>query len=415
MSSEVAKTEERLPLDGVTVLELGQAVSSPLCTMLLGDLGADVIKIEPPQGDPARGYGPPFVAGESPYFLSVNRNKRSVVIDLKHPEGARLASELADRADVLVTNFRPSAMQRLGLDEPTLRQRNPRLIYCQVTGYGPRGPWADVPAFDQVAQGMSGLMSVTGKPESGPVRVGIAIADILAALFATYGVLAALYERERTGVGQRVDTSLLGAVIGVLTFQAGRYLADGSEPGLEGNDHPVAAPYGTFRCADGYINIAIANEQMWRRLAEEVGHPEWVDDPRFRTNADRVANRAAINAALEEALRTDTVARWVERLSRAGVACGPIWTVGQALESEPVHYLGIVQTVEHALAGQIRLVGPAVELSRTPPVIRRAPPLLAQHTGEVLAELGYDEAAIAALAERGAVVLGPVTRERAAR
>ncbi|MCX2726926.1 CoA transferase [Thermomicrobium sp. 4228-Ro] len=410
-----ADRTRHLPLDGLTVIELGQAVSSPLCTMLLGDLGADVIKIEPPQGDPARGYGPPFVAGESPYFLSVNRNKRSIVIDLKHPDGAKLARDLAARADVLVTNFRPSAMQRLGLDEPTLRAINPRLIYCQVTGYGPRGPWADVPAFDQVAQGMSGLMSVTGKPESGPVRVGIAIADILAALFATYGVLAALYERERSGVGQRVDTSLLGAVIGVLTFQAGRYLADGSEPGLEGNDHPVAAPYGTFRCADGYINIAIANEQMWRRLAEEVGHPEWVEDPRFRTNADRVANRAAINAALEAELQHDTVASWVERLSRAGVACGPIWTVGQALESEPVHYLGIVRTVEHALAGQIRLVGPAIDLSQTPPVIRHSPPLLAQHTAEILAELGYDEATIAALAQEGAVVLGPVTRERAAR
>jgi len=410
-----AEATPRLPLEGLTVIELGQAVSSPLCTMLLGDLGADVIKIEPPQGDPARGYGPPFVAGESPYFLSVNRNKRSVAIDLKHPDGARLARQLATRADVLVTNFRPSAMQRLGLDEPSLRAENPRLIYCQVTGYGPRGPWADVPAFDQVAQGMSGLMSVTGKPESGPVRVGIAIADILAALFATYGVLAALYERERTGVGQRVDTSLLGAVIGVLTFQAGRYLAGGGEPGLEGNDHPVAAPYGAFRAADGLINIAIANEQMWRRLAEEVGHPEWLDDPRFRTNADRVANRAAMNAALEAALQNDTVANWVERLSRAGVACGPIWTVGQALESEPVQYLGIVQTVEHALAGPIRLVGPAVELSHTPPVIRRAPPLLAQHTAEILAELGYSEEAIAALAESGAVVLGPVTRERAVR
>ncbi|WP_448576900.1 CaiB/BaiF CoA transferase family protein [Thermomicrobium sp.] len=405
--------EQPMPLDGITVIELGQAVSSPLCTMLLGDLGADVIKIEPPQGDPARGYGPPFVAGESPYFLSVNRNKRSVVLDLKHPEGTRLAQELAARADVLVTNFRPSAMQRLGLDESALRSRNPRLIYCQVTGYGPRGPWADRPAFDQVAQGMSGLMSVTGKPESGPVRVGIAIADILAALFATYGVLAALYERERRGIGQRVDTSLLGAVIGVLTFQAGRYLAGGGDPGLEGNDHPVAAPYGTFRARDGYLNIAIANEQMWRRLAEEVGHPEWIDDPRFRSNADRVANRSLINAALEEALQADNVANWVERLSRAGVACGPIWSVGQALESEPVQHLGIVRTIEHALAGPIRLVGPAVELSRTPPVIRRAPPLLAEHTAEVLQELGYDDQAITRLAEEGAIVLGP--RERAVR
>ncbi len=411
----MSEVSSSLPLEGVTVIELGQAVSSPLCTMLLGDLGADVIKIEPPQGDPARGYGPPFVAGESPYFLSVNRNKRSVVIDLKHPEGAELARTLARRADVLVTNFRPSAMHRLGLDDETLRADNPRLIYCQVTGYGPRGPWADVPAFDQVAQGMSGLMSVTGKPESGPVRVGIAIADILAALFATYGVLAALYERERTGLGQRVDTSLLGAVIGVLTFQAGRYLAGGGDPGLEGNDHPVAAPYGTFRAADGYLNIAIANEQMWRRLAEEVGHPEWIDDPRFRSNADRVANRSAINAALEEALQRDTVANWVERLGRAGVACGPIWSVGQALESQPVQYLGIVRTVEHLLAGPIRLVGPAVELSRTPPVIRRAPPLLAQHTEEVLREVGYDRQAIADLAERGAVVLGPISRDEVRR
>lgn len=400
-----------LPLEGITVLEFGQAVSSPLCTMLLGDLGADVIKIEPPQGDPARGYGPPFVAGESPYFLSVNRNKRSIAIDLKQPAGAQIARELAARADVLVTNFRPSAIQRLGFDEETLRRLNPRLIYCQVTGYGPRGPWADVPAFDQVAQGMSGLMSVTGKPESGPVRVGIAIADILAALFATYGVLAALYERERTGIGQRIDTSLLGAVIGVLTFQAGRYLAGGGDPGLEGNDHPVAAPYGTFRAADGYINIAIANEQMWRRLAEEVGHPEWTDDPRFRTNAERVANRAAINAALEDALAQDTVANWVERLSRAGVACGPIWSVGQALESEPVRYLGILQTVEHLLAGSIRLVGPAVELSRTPPAIRRAPPLLAQHTEEVLAELGYNQDTIRSFAEAGVILLGPVVKE----
>jgi len=391
------------PLEGVRVLEFGQAVSSPLCTMLLGDLGADVVKIEPPHGDAARGYGPPFLAGESPYFLSVNRNKRSAVINLKHPEGGALVRTLAERADIIVTNFRPGVMERLELGEESLRAVNPGLIFCQVSGYGPRGPYAGHPAYDQITQGMSGLMSVSGTEESGPVRVGVAIADCLAALFATIGVLGAFAERQRTGLGQRVDTSLLGAVLGILTYQTGGYLAGGGDPKREGNDHPVAAPYGAFPVQDGHINIAVASEPVWRRLAEVLGHPEWVDDPRFRTNADRVRNRPALNALVTEALAGDTVDGWVARLNEAGVPCGPIWSIGQALESDVVRHLGIIQQVRHDRAGEIPLIGPAIELAATPPVIRRPPPLLGQHTAEVLAEIGVDEAAYARLREAGAV------------
>jgi crotonobetainyl-CoA:carnitine CoA-transferase CaiB-like acyl-CoA transferase len=405
-----ADGERPMPLEGVRVLEFGQAVSSPLATMLLGDLGADVLKIEPPGGEPARGYGPPFVAGQSPYFLSVNRNKRSAVFDLKNPEGAAIVRAMAERADVIVTNFRPGVMDRLGLGEESLRAVNPGLIFCQVSGYGPTGPYANQPSYDQVAQGMSGLMSVTGTPESGPVRVGVAIGDVLAAMFAAHGVLGAFISRQQTGLGQRVDSSLLGAIIGILTYQTGGYLAGGGDPRLEGNDHPVAAPYGAFRTRDGMVNISIASEQMWRRLAEVLGHPEWVDDPRFRSNADRVANRPAINALVNEALASGTQDEWVARLNAAGVACGPIWTIGQALESDVVRHLGIIRQVHHDVAGDIPLIGPAVGLSATPPTIRRPPPLLAQHTAEVLAEQGFAEADIERLAAAGAVELGPIER-----
>ncbi len=399
------------PLAGVRVLEFGQAVSSPMCTMLLGDLGADVIKIEPPDGDAARGYGPPFVAGESPYFLSVNRNKRSAVINVKHAEGAQIIRRLAEEAGIIVTNFRPGVMDRLGLGYESLREVNPGLVFCQVSGYGPRGKYATQASYDQVAQGMSGLMSVTGTPESGPVRVGVAIGDVLASMFAAYGVLGAYIGRLQTGIGQRVDTSLLGGIIGILTYQTGGYLAGGGDPRLEGNNHPVASPYSAFKTADGRINIAVASEPVWQRLAATLGHPEWVDDPRFRTNADRVANRPAINALVDEALASGTTDEWVARLNDASVPCGPIWSIGQALESDVVRELGIIKQVQHDLAGSIPLIGPAIEMSETPPVIRRPPPLLGQHTAEVLAELGFGDEDVERLAGDGAVVLLPDIRD----
>ena len=315
MSQEIPPAQ---PLAGVRVLEFGQAVSSPMCTMLLGDLGADVVKIEPPHGDAARGYGPPFVAGESPYFLSVNRNKRSAVINLKHPEGSAIVRRLAEEADIIVTNFRPGVMDRLGLGEESLRTVNPGLIFCQVSGYGPRGKYATQASYDQVAQGMSGLMSVTGTPESGPVRVGVAIGDVLASMFAAYGVLGAFVSRQQTGLGQRVDTSLLGAIIGILTFQTGGYLASGDDPSLIGNNHPVASPYSAFKTSDGMINIAVASEPVWQRLADTLGHPEWVDDARFKTNADRVSNRPAINALVTEALASVHDGRMGRAAERSG-------------------------------------------------------------------------------------------------
>jgi len=410
--SQGEQEQSAQPLAGVRVLEFGQAVSSPMCTMLLGDLGADVVKIEPPHGDAARGYGPPFVAGESPYFLSVNRNKRSAVINLKHPEGAAIVRQLAEEADIIVTNFRPGVMDRLGLGEESLREVNPGLVFCQVSGYGPRGKYATQASYDQVAQGMSGLMSVTGTAESGPVRVGVAIGDVLASMFAAYGVLGAYVGRLKTGRGQRVDTSLLGAIIGILTYQTGSFLADGESPGLAGNDHPVASPYGAFKTADGMINISVASEPVWRRLAETLGHPEWVNDARFLSNADRVSNRPEINALVTDALAEKTTNEWVDLLNAAGVACGPIWSIGESLQSDVVAELGIIQQVQHDLAGSIPLIGPAIDLSETPPVIRRPPPLLAQHTAEVLRELGYVDDDITRLAGDGAVIVGPVMREQ---
>ncbi len=388
-------------LEGVRIVDLSAIVSGPFATMLLGDLGADVIKVEPPEGDGSRRYGPPFVAGESPYYLSVNRNKRSLRLDLRRPEGVEVARRLAAGADVVVSNFRPGVRDRLGLGYRELAKANPALIDCQITGFGPDGPWADRPAFDMIVQGMSGLMSVTGSPESGPFRAGIPIMDLAASLFGTYGILAALYHRSRTGEGQLVQVSMLESALALLTYQASRYLLTGEDPPLDGNRHAMTAPYGLFLAADGPLNICSGSEAIWMRLCRALGRPDLARDPRFATNPDRVRQRDELGAEIERILAAAPVREWVERLSSAGVPCGPVLTVGQALSHPQTEACGVVTELEHPTIGRLRAVRTPVSLSGTPASVRRPPPLLDEHGEEILAELGYTPADIERLTAAG--------------
>ncbi len=388
-------------LAGLRVIDLSRNVAGPFAAMLLGDLGADVVKVErPPKGDEARRHGPPFLAGESPYFLSLNRNKRSLLLDLKDEAGVAVARRLLAGADVAISNYRPGVLERLGLAPESLRHENPRLILARVTGFGPNGPWAGKPAYDHIIQGMSGLMSVTGSEDCGPFRVGVSISDVVTGLFAAYGVLAALHERERSGRGQVVDVSLLGATIAGLTFQAAQYLAGGERPRRRGNDHPMIAPYGTFPTADGNLSLPAGTDAMFGRLCRELGLPE---DDRFQDNPGRVRHRAELHEAICLRLRQRTTDEWSERLTEAGVACGPVLHVDEALTHPATTALGMVQEVDHPAAGRIRMLGFPVQLSATPASTRQAPPLLGQHTAEVLAELGYSRDEIEAMEKQGAL------------
>jgi crotonobetainyl-CoA:carnitine CoA-transferase CaiB-like acyl-CoA transferase len=393
------------PLTRICVVDLSRNVAGPFAAMLLGDLGADVVKVErPPHGDDARRHGPPFVAGESPYFLSLNRNKRSIVLDLKRAAGREAVWGLLERADIAIFNQRPEALARLGFAPDRLAQRNARLIVARITGFGTQGPWAQRPAYDHIVQGMSGLMSITGTEAGGPVRVGVSISDVLTGLYAAYGLLAALQARTETGKGQVVDVSLLGATIASLTFRAGQYLANGERPRPLGNDHPMIAPYGTFGTADGRLNLAVGNDGMFVRLCTALGVGELAADVRFASNAERVSNRPALHAAIEARLRTRSTGDWVEILGRADVACGPVLAIDEALSHPAAEALGVLQEVEHPAAGRLRLLGFPVKLSATPASTRRPPPLLGEHSHEVLTGLGYSADDIARLEEEG--VLG---------
>lgn len=406
-------------LAGLRVIDMSRILAGPLCAMMLGDHGADVVKVESPEGDDTRRFGPPFVGGsadapdgylgESAYYLSANRNKRGVAIDLSHAEGQRIALRLLGDADVLIENFKPGTLERWGLDyERVLRQRNPRLVQVTVSGFGPSGPYAGVPGYDIVGQAMGGLISVTGEPESGPTRVGVAIADLAAALYATQGVLLAIAARERTGVGQRVDCSLLESVVGLLWQVASDHLMGGVTPRRYGNAHPTVVPYQLFRTADDVVYIAVANDRQFVKLADLVGAPSLPADPRFRTNADRVVNRASLIPVLEPLFASRSTAEWVERCWAAGVPAAPILDIPQVFADPQVLHREMLASVAHpTIAGDVRMVGIPVKLRGTPGAVVRHPPLLGEHTREILRETGLGDAEIAALEERGIVRAWP--------
>ena len=381
-------------LTGIRVADFTRVVSGPFATMLLGDLGAEVFKVERPGvGDDTRGWGPPFVGGETTYFFSVNRNKKSVVLDLQSEEGRALARTLCLRCDVVVENFRHGYMDRIGLGYDALRAERPDLIYCSISGFGQTGPYRDRAGYDVPIQAMGGLMSITGEPDRPPVKTGVALVDIIAAQYAFSGILAALFHRERTGEGQRVDVSLLSAELAALINVASAYLVAGEMPVRRGTAHAAIVPYQVFGASDGYVMLGAANDKLFAAFAAEVGRPEWATDPRFQTNVDRVRNRETLLPLIDEVLRTDTAASWVERLQRVGVAVAPVNDIAQAFSDPQVVHSGQVMTVTHPTAGAIPLVGPAALYSQTPAEVRLPPPLLGQHTAEVLALLADEDGA----------------------
>lgn len=404
MSDPTTETPRPGALTGLTVLDLSRVLSGPFATMTLADLGADVVKIEQPgTGDDTRQWGPPFQRGEAAYFLSVNRNKRSLAVDLKSADGLALVRELARRADVVVENFRPGTAARLGLGYHDLAAENPGLVYASISGYGQTGPDSHRAGYDAIAQARSGIMSVTGEADGPPVRVGVSSADLVAGMWAVIGILAALRERDRSGHGQWVDISLLDGSVSWLTYVAAGYFATGTRPPRYGSAHPTIAPYQGFATKDGDLMLAVGNDAIWRRFAPVAGLDELVDDPRFATNPQRVSHRDELLPLVAAAMTSRTSAQWIELLDAAGVPVGPIQTVDEVMTDPQVLARGMVGEVEHPTAGTLRTVNCPVRLTATPPQVRTAPPTLGQHTDEVLAELGLDRARIGELRARGAV------------
>ena len=391
-------------LDGVTVLDLTRVLSGPYCTMMLADMGARVVKVEQPgKGDDTRAWGPPFQAGESAYFLSVNRNKESLTLNLKHPDGRRVLDALLERADVLVENFRPGTLERMGLGYADVSRRRPGLVYCSISGFGQTGPRRREPGYDAVLQGEGGLMSITGEQDGPAYRLGVAIADIVSGMFSAYGVAAALLARHRTGRGQLVDVGMLDAVAAVLTYQAGIYFATGAAPGRLGNRHPTITPYESLAAADGELVVAVGNDQLWRTFCGVLGADDLADDPRFRTNKDRVSARETLRPMLVERLRARPAAEWLADLKAAGVPCGGVRDLEQVFTDPQVLERAMVVALDHPIAGAIRQLGVPVKLDGTPGAVRTPPPTLGQHTAAILGELGIGDAEAARLRAAGAI------------
>jgi crotonobetainyl-CoA:carnitine CoA-transferase CaiB-like acyl-CoA transferase len=378
------RSSDKEPLSGVKVLDLCRVVSGPFATMHLGDLGADVVKIEDPRnGDESRRYGPPFVNGESSYFLSVNRNKRSCAIDLKSPAGRDAVIELAQVADVVIDNFRPGTLDRWGLSYEAMSSGNSRLIQCSISGFGRTGPDANRPGYDLILQGESGVMDITGDPDGPPMKVGTSIADLVTGLYASQAVVAALMKREKTGLGGRVDVSMLDSMASLLTFNAGMYFASGESPKRRGNVHPTISPYETFEASDGWINVGVANDKFWSLFCEVIGRKELETDVRFDADPKRAANRAALAEILRPIFASRPRGAWLELLHGAGIPCGAIRTVGEVCEAPQLIQRNMVQTVAHSVAGDVRFVARPLRFDDLPPGPSTPPPTLGEHTSEI--------------------------------
>ena len=394
------------PLDDILVLDLSRILSGPFATMQLADFGARIIKVEQPgKGDGTRGYGPPFVEGESAYFLSINRGKESVTLDLKHPRGRAICLDLAAKADVVIENFRPGAAGRLGLGYEEIAARNPRAIYVSISGYGQTGhpEYRTRPGFDLVIQGVSGLQWLTGDPSGSPFKVGTSITDLLAGLFAVQGTLLGLRARARTGRGQHVDVSMLECAISMLTYHAQAHLC-GFDVRRSGNDHPNIMPYETFATSDGFLNVACGTDSIFKRFCAAIERPEWAQDPRFASNPSRLAHRDELHQRLQGILATQTRATWCERLEAAGVPCGPIYDVSGALAHPQINSRGYLAQVEHPTCGPLRHAGVTPRLADTPGAVTHPPPTLGAHSDSVLSELlDLDADALKALRADGVI------------
>ena len=385
-----------LPLDGVRVVDLTQVMGGPFCTMQLGDLGADVIKVEPPAGDLARSMGGAELrmrGDDNAPFFALNRNKRSIVLDLTQNHDRATFMTLAHTADVLVESFRPGVMKRLGVDYDTMAETNPRLIYTSISGFGQTGPYAERPGFDLIAQGMSGIMSVTGEPGGAPMKCGVPIADLSVGLIATNAVLAALIARGKTGRGQHIDTSLFEAALAMSVWETTEYWATDAAPHAMGSAHRLNAPYQAFRTRDGYINLAALSPAQWQNLCSTLGRDALITDPRFATNATRMENRPALMHEIEDALAARSTAEWVDAMTAAGVPAGPIYDFAKVFADPHTMARCMIEEIEHPVAGRVRTLGFPVKMSATPPRVRRPPPLLGEHTAEILHELGIERSA----------------------